>query len=252
MNVLPSYRPKVSYPLGKNNSGKIQSASQTIRPIYLRGGITSQSPGSATCELGKTKVVCSIHGPRPRRQLGRAEFSGKGAIDVEATYAPFSHKDSQSREELEQSARQLAMFLENCLQSSVQLSKFPKSVLDVYVSVLEDDGSSFACAALAASYALAKTGVEMTDLVTCCTMYLTDSGEIGVDPDSSTERNAKALCTVGFLGQGEQVVAYELASTDACDVELLARFNSIGAQVCSEICQLMRTQLKQETAIDGV
>jgi exosome complex component MTR3 len=48
---------------------------------------------------------------------------------------------------------------------------FPKSTIDVFISVLENDGieSCVAAATVAASAALANAGIEMFGLVTACT-----------------------------------------------------------------------------------
>lgn len=195
-------------------------------------------------------MLCSIHGPRPRRQAGRAEFSGRGAIDVEATFAPFARQQAQTKEELERASRELSAFLENCLESSVQLARFPKSVLDVYLLVLEDDGSSFACAALCASYALAKAGVEMFDIVSCCNLYLSKSGEIGVDPDRAMEKDAAALCTIGILAGSGKLTCLEVSGAESYDSQLVSKFISFGTKACVDIAQTMRAQLKQEALLE--
>jgi exosome complex component MTR3 len=51
------------------------------------------------------------------------------------------------------------------LESSVILNKFPKSVIDVYLLVLESDGSVLSSAINVASLALADAGIDMYDLV---------------------------------------------------------------------------------------
>ena len=84
VTALPSYRPKLYSAVPPLSSTQSVNSSSGTRPLYIRGNVTSQAAGSATCELGRTKVVCSVHGPRARRQAGRAEFSGRGAIDESA------------------------------------------------------------------------------------------------------------------------------------------------------------------------
>lgn len=63
---------------------------------------------------------------------------------------------------------ELSRFLEQALTGAVRLETFPKAVVDVYVTVLEDDGAALAAAINVASLALADAGVEMTDLVAAC------------------------------------------------------------------------------------
>lgn len=53
---------------------------------------------------------------------------------------------------------------------AVRLELLPKSAIDVYITVLENDGTSscLAAAIIAASTALADAGIEMLDQVTAC------------------------------------------------------------------------------------
>ena len=245
MSTNYSYRPKLAYQQTTIQSIKSSSAavaSTSFRPFYLRGDISSQAAGSATCELGKTKVLCSIYGPRQRKSGGRAEFAGRGAIDVEASFAPYSRRQYTRKEDLEKESRELSLFLENTLESSVQLHRFPKSVLDVYLIVLEDDGSVYACAALCASFALAKSGVEMYDLVSCCTLSISSNGNIELDPNLEEETNSKALCTVGTLSTSGKLVCFDVKAEESTP-EIINKLLSVGLKACAEKAKVMREQL---------
>lgn len=58
--------------------------------------------------------------------------------------------------------------LRTALLSAVQVDTFPKAVLEVYVTVVEDGGSATAAAIVAASLAIADAGVGMYGLVAAC------------------------------------------------------------------------------------
>lgn len=64
----------------------------------------------------------------------------------------------------------LSNTLVQALTPAVRLELLPKSVIDVYITVLENDGTSscLAAAIIAASTALADAGIEMLDQVTAC------------------------------------------------------------------------------------
>lgn len=244
--TLKTYRPKATY---ASKQPKLEARSK-LRPIFLRGDVVSQSTGSAACELGNTKVICSIHGPRPRRQGGRGEFSDKGTLDVYATYAPFSRRfpDSDAQEK---AGRELSRYLETCLGSSVQLSRFPKSALEIHLVVLEDDGSSRSCATLCASFALAKTGIEMIDIVTSCSLRLLPSGEIYVDPELDIENLVQPVCDVAFMTGQQTLSGFEFSSNEALAEERLGELLRVGLDACLEMSRIARLQLKQEFS-DGL
>lgn len=56
------------------------------------------------------------------------------------------------------------------LLPAIQLELFPKSSIDVFITVIENDGleNCVACASLAASTALADAGIEMLGMVVAC------------------------------------------------------------------------------------
>ena len=59
--------------------------------------------------------------------------------------------------------------LREALTKAVCLHLFPKSVFDVFVTVIENDGSSLAAAITCAGLALADAGIPMLDCVVACT-----------------------------------------------------------------------------------
>ncbi|EDO46254.1 predicted protein [Nematostella vectensis] len=149
-----------------------------LRPMFLRAGVVSQAKGSAYIEMKNTKVICAIYGPReaPRRQ----EFSMKGRLTCEFKFAPFSciyrRKHIQDAEEKENS-----YLVVQALEPAVCLEKFPKAQVDIYITVLENDGSALSAGIICASVALAMAGIEMLDLVSACTMVQSDN-HILMDP----------------------------------------------------------------------
>ncbi|KAH9260550.1 hypothetical protein BASA81_001017 [Batrachochytrium salamandrivorans] len=246
---MASYRPKLAFaPASKLGEELLVSST---RPLQLHGDVSHLASGSATCELGRTKVLCQVFGPRPRKQQGKAEFENMGAVDVEATFMlSFSSGDDglEENDGGEKANRALSMFVENALQTSVQLELFPKSVLDVHIQVLEDDGSAFACAVICASFALAKCGVEMFDLVTAVTLYSTPVGSgdeetVYVDPTKRQQFQAKATCTVAMFASTGEITALSLTSVTP---NRLPQYLAKAQAVCLQVDSQIRSQLVGE------
>ena len=76
---------------------------------------------------------------------------------------------TQNDEERDVSGQLLAT-----LEAAVLLHTFPKSNVDVYCLILESGGSDLAVCISAASLALADAGIEMTDLVSACSVVSED------------------------------------------------------------------------------
>lgn len=70
---------------------------------------------------------------------------------------------------------------------AVRLELFPKSTIDVFITIIEADGieSSIASGAIAASVALAHAGIEMIGLVVSCSAVSTIFQEVLIIPYGS-------------------------------------------------------------------
>lgn len=96
-------------------------------------------------------------------------MADRGQLECDFKFSPFAcekrrgyRKDAQERE--------FTTILQQCLAPAIRLELFPKSTIDVFVNVVQNDGT-MACLAAAvtcASMALADAGIEMFDLVAGC------------------------------------------------------------------------------------
>lgn len=233
---------------------------QSLRRILMDTSILSQSSGSSIIELGHTKVVCSVHGPRSSSSsFGQTKFHSDGILNCEVRYAPnfgiraetkaleknqvFEGKRSGlTPEEIELSAR-----LEDSLMASIPLNKLPKSVLDIYVMVLQGDGSIFSAAVMSASLALADAGLELYDLVSCCTVAVKSIEGIPIclaDPSEDEMSEAEGIVTIAMLGNWKEVTVWN--QTGRLDSEVLKRTVDLCRDGCSILYKCMKQCLTQK------
>ncbi|KAL5015201.1 hypothetical protein ScPMuIL_009471 [Solemya velum] len=213
-----------------------------IRPMFLRAGIVSQARGSAYMEQNQTKVICAVYGPREIAR--REEFSWKGQITCEFKFATFSclhrRQPQQDGEEKDFSVQLL-----EALEPAVCLHKFPKSQVNVYVTVLQDDGSALAAAITCASVALADAAIEMYDLVTGCSARIS-GGHILLDPCHTEEYRSEkdntvnnGSVTLGLMPSLRQVSA--VTSKGELEFEHVKK----AMDQCLEVCQKLYPVLQQ-------
>lgn len=168
-----------------------------FRPAFMRVGVVSQAVGSAYIEAGSTKVVVAIYGPR---QTERLEYSERGRLKVDLRYSavccpdPERHRRSSEEKDASQSVH-------TSLEASIRLDKYPKSVIDVVIFVLDADGGVMPLAITCASLALAHAGVEQYGLVAACSAVKlpldTASADdcIVLDPTEEEEEMQQAAVT---------------------------------------------------------
>ncbi|KAH8106966.1 mRNA transport regulator 3 [Cristinia sonorae] len=150
-----------------------------IRPIFLKPGLISQATGSAYIETDKTKLACAVYGPRQSRST---TYNEKGRLNIEVKFAPFSCKKRRTPIR-DAEDRSIAVQIHQALLSAVRLELFPKSTIDIFITVLENDGleGCITAGTVAASAALADAGIEMLGLVVACSATLVSS-EVWLDP----------------------------------------------------------------------
>ncbi|KAI5123369.1 hypothetical protein M0805_001790 [Coniferiporia weirii] len=171
-------------------------AASEIRPIFLKTGLISQANGSAYIETEKTKIACAVYGPR---QSKSATYNEKGKINVEVKFAPFScAKRRAPMRDAED--RSVSVLIQQSLVPAVRLELLPKSTIDVYLFVIENDGieGCVAAGSVAASTALADASIDMLGLVVSCAAA-TRTKEIWLDPTAEEAREAHGCLTLACV-----------------------------------------------------
>lgn len=184
------------------------------RNPILRVGIIKEARGSAYMEIGKTKIICSVYGPREVPKL--QSFQNKGQLFCEVRFAPFSQRQYNNRQSANQE-KEFSSVLKEAIEPVICLYKFPKCTIDIFVLVLEDDGSVLSNSITCAGAALMDAGIDMYDLVIGCSLRQWDelcildptSDEEFVKNDSNVKIN-NGNVTVAFMPSLKQVAALHL------------------------------------------
>jgi len=148
-------------PEGKRSDGRRWDE---LRPIRMRVGVLKRADGSALVEMGNTKVLAAVYGPReshPRHLLPPDRAILRVAYRM-ATFSVEERKKPQpSRREIE-----LSKVIKEALEPALYLEEFPRTAIDVYTLVLQAAGGTRTASINAASLALADAGIPMKGLVT--------------------------------------------------------------------------------------
>ena len=137
-----------------------------LRPIKIEVGALSNADGSAYIEQGKNKILAAVYGPK---ELHPKHLALPDRMVLRCRYhmAPFSVQERKSpapsRREIE-----LSKVIRESLEPSIFLEYYPRTGIDVFVEVLQADGSTRCASITAASLAIADAGIPMRDLVVAC------------------------------------------------------------------------------------
>ncbi|KAI1611020.1 ribonuclease PH [Exophiala viscosa] len=238
-----------------NQSGKSQPKRSRkpneLRKIFLQVGVIPSASGSAYLELesqpNKTtfvsasstiKLSCSVQGPKPLPRT--ASFSPNLQMTASVKFAPFATRNRLGyiRDSTE---KDLGLHLENALKGAIIPDRWPKSAIDVAVTVLEgeDDQETgdriaglglFNMLAGCINVAMAAIADARLD---CLDLLAAGVGAIILGPDMKPVRvldpaaiehpEMLSSCLVGYLPSRDEIVELwcnDSGSTQAGDNDL--------------------------------
>ncbi|KAJ8676303.1 hypothetical protein QAD02_012090 [Eretmocerus hayati] len=150
-----------------------------LRRIRLRLGVFSQADGSAYVEQGKTKILATVYGPhQPRGKAASSMMKAvKGIVNCQYSTAVFSFGagERKKRPRGDRKSTERALQLRHAMEAIINLELFAKSQIDIFVEVLQVDGSEFCVAVNAATLALIDAGIPIKDYAIGCSVTVADS-----------------------------------------------------------------------------
>jgi exosome complex component RRP41 len=137
-----------------------------LRPVKLEVGVISNADGSAYIEQGKNRILVAVYGPREVHPKHMA-LQDRTLLKCRYHMAPFSVQERKSpapsRREVE-----LSKVIRESLEPAIFVEYYPRTMIDVFVEVLQADGGTRCASITAAALALADSGIPMRDLVAAC------------------------------------------------------------------------------------
>ncbi|KAH6568731.1 hypothetical protein BASA50_002781 [Batrachochytrium salamandrivorans] len=242
-SIVPKQRTTAAPSNPQNGQRLDKRRADQVRPIFTKTGIVTQANGSAYMETGNLKVICSIYGPR---QSASKQYSSSalGSLQCDFKFATFSGekrkgyiKDSQEKE--------FSMVLEQALTPAVRLEMYPKSTIQAFVIVLENDGvfPSLAAAISCTSLALANAGIEMLDVVTASSAGFFGS-VVGLDPTFQEEKVQNGAMLLSYMPSINEVT--HLIQSGETTVPQSVKAVELCVDACSQIHTVILEALLSE------
>jgi exosome complex component RRP41 len=170
--------------------------SDELRPIKLQVGVIPNADGSAYIEQGKNRILAAVYGPREVHPK-HLELQDRTILRCRYHMAPFSVQERKSpapsRREVE-----LSKVIRECLEPSIFLEQYPRTVIDVFIEVLQADGGTRCASITAASLALADSGAPLRDLVVACAAGKADDS-IVLDLMDEEDKLGKADVPIAYM-----------------------------------------------------
>ncbi|MBR9706301.1 exosome complex exonuclease Rrp41 [Candidatus Pacearchaeota archaeon] len=134
-----------------------------LRPIKAEVGVVPNADGSALFAHGDTLAIAAVYGPKPLHPA-HLQKADRGLIRANYNMLPFSVTE-RARPGPSRRSKEISMVTANALSSVVDLKRFPGTVIDVEILILQANASTRCAGINAAAMALAHAGIVMNEMV---------------------------------------------------------------------------------------
>lgn len=200
-----------------------------LRPIIMKAGVIANANGSALVKIGKTQAIVAVYGPRELYPL-HLQDPTKAVLRCRYTMVPFSSEErvrpGPSRRSVE-----ISKVTREALESVLFLKEYPRTVIDIYIDILQADSGTRTAGINAASIALADAGIPMRDLVTAVAVGKI-KGEYVMDLSGVEEEITECDLPVAYLPREKKFTLLQMdGDSSAKDVKALMKFAIKGCEL---------------------
>ena len=211
------------------------------RPFEMRVDLVASADGSSMVRFGSTIAIAAVHGPRELypRFLQEQET---GILRCKYNMAPFSVDDRKSPGPDRRSV-ELSKVMRLALEPALTLEDYSKATVDVFVEIIQADGSTRVTGINAASLALASAGIGMKDLVTSCSVGKIE-GHLIVDLNGIEDNNSEADFAFAMMPTKKKITLMQMDGELTKD-EFLKLLKS-AKETCEKIYNTQVKTLKEK------
>ena len=210
-----------------------------IRPLEIRAGVLKNANGSAMVIMGRTIAIAGVYGPKEMLPKHK-QISDKGVLRCIYSMLPFS-TDERVRPGPSRRSNEISLVTTHALEPAIFLEEFPKSVIEVFINIIQADAGTRTAGINAASVALADAGIPMRDLVTSVAAGKIDS-EYVIDIAGKEEETTHADLPIAYLPRMKQ---FSLLQMDGdMPAEDVKKTIQLAVKGCEKIYETQKKALK--------
>lgn len=175
--------------------------------IQLGGSQDTAADGSAQITQGLTIVSATVFGPREAR-LGANVIYDRASVNVEVSLAPWGSMERRRRNRGDRRLLEFASSIKSTFEPVVHTHLYPRSQIDIFVQVHQQDGGVLPAAINASTLALLDAGIAMQDFVASVSCGIHTTSPM-LDLSNTEEQDLPHL-TVAVLPRTKQVTLASL------------------------------------------
>ncbi|XP_057854226.1 exosome complex component RRP41 homolog isoform X4 [Cryptomeria japonica] len=201
-----------------------------MRQLHAQVGVVDKADGSAIFEMGNTKVIAVVYGPREVR--------------CEYSMANFSTGDRVRRPKGDRRSTEISLVIRQTMAAAILTRLMPRSQIDIFVQVLQADGGTRSACINAATLALADAGIPMCDLITSCAAGYLNSTPL-LDMNYVEDSAGGPDVTVGLMAKMEKVTLLQMDAKLPLDI--FESVMQLAIEGCKAIVRYIQEVLLENT-----
>lgn len=211
-----------------------------LRPLKIEAGVLERADGSAYLEFGGNKVLVAVYGPK-ESHIRRFQRPDRAYIRCRYNMAPFS-VDDRKRPGPDRRSVEISKITAEALQPSILLEKYPRSLIDIFIEVLEAEGGTRCAGITAAAVALADAGIPMKDMVVACAAGKVND-EVVLDLSEVEDKEGQADVPVAVMPRSGEITL--LQSDGSLNAEEFEKAIDLAVEGCQSISKIQKEALKK-------
>lgn len=220
-----------------------------VRKLVCRLGIFEQADGSSYVEMGNTRVLAAVYGPHEVRGSSRGKQThDRAVINCQYSMATFSTSERRTRPRTEYRSLEITANVKEVFETAILTQLYPHSQIDIFLEVLQSDGSNYAACVNAATLALIHAGICLKDVVTASSAGLIDRKEI-IDVNYAEESiSSTPVLTIALLPKTKEVLSME--STGRLGFDSVSTVMDAATEGCLQVYEVMRQAVLSYVAVE--
>ncbi|XP_004299129.1 PREDICTED: exosome complex component RRP41-like [Fragaria vesca subsp. vesca] len=214
-----------------------------MRQIRAEIGVVSKADGSAMFEMGNTKVIAAVYGPREVQNRSQ-QLNANAFVRCEYTMANFSTGDRMRKPKGDRRSTEISLVIRQTMEECILTNLMPRSQIDIFVQVLQADGGTRSACINAATLALADAGIPMRDLVTSCSAgYLNNTPLLDLNYIEDSAGGADV--TLGIMPKLDKVTLLQMDAKLSLDT--FENVMQLAIEGCKAVADYIREILLANT-----
>jgi len=214
-----------------------------LRKMHAEVGIIPNADGSALFSFGDTIAIAAVYGPK-KMHPQHLQNPEKGTLRYTYSMMSFSVTD-RIRPGPSRRSQEISKVSEWAIEPVLMIDKFPGTVVDVHVMILQANASTRCAGINAAALALAHAGITMKDLVSSVSIGKLDKQlvvDVSKHEEDYEEGEGATDIPITFTGEGKIT---HIQLDGKIEVKQLKEAVKLARKACKEIYKVQEKALKE-------